>query len=47
MFYGVAFSPDGTKAWASGGGQQVVHTDTISGGQLTAGPTSQPNDEGD
>ena len=25
VFYGVAFSPDGTKAWASGGGQGVVH----------------------
>src|SRR5262245_24461885 len=23
-FYGVAWSPDGTHAWASGGGQQVV-----------------------
>ena len=25
VFYGVAYSPDGTKAWASGGGQGVVH----------------------
>src|SRR4051794_10822540 len=38
MFYGVAFSPDGTKDWASGGGQQVVHSYTVSSGQLTAGP---------
>jgi YVTN family beta-propeller protein len=38
MFYGVAFSPDGTKAWASGGGQQVVHSYTVNGGALTAGP---------
>jgi YVTN family beta-propeller protein len=38
VFYGVAFSPDGTKAWASGGGQQVVHSYTVAGGQLTAGP---------
>jgi len=25
VFYGVAWSPDGHKAWASGGGQDVVH----------------------
>ncbi|MDX6520474.1 MAG: hypothetical protein QOF08_1079 [Gaiellales bacterium] len=25
VFYGVTYSPDGTKAWASGGGQGVVH----------------------
>ena len=25
VFYGVAYSPDGTKAWAAGGGQSVVH----------------------
>jgi YVTN family beta-propeller protein len=25
VFYGVVYSPDGTKAWASGGGQGVVH----------------------
>src|SRR5215207_9514477 len=26
VFYGVAFSPDGRRAWASGGGQDVVHS---------------------
>jgi hypothetical protein len=25
VFYGVVYSPDGTRAWASGGGQNVVH----------------------
>src|SRR5262245_26953514 len=25
VFYGVVFSPDGKRAWASGGGQNVVH----------------------
>ena len=25
VFYGVAFSPDGRRAWASGGGQDVLH----------------------
>ncbi len=25
VFYGLAFSPDGRRAWASGGGQDVVH----------------------
>ena len=25
VFYGIAYSPDGTRAWASGGGQNVVH----------------------
>jgi YVTN family beta-propeller protein len=26
VFYGVVMSPDGTRAWASGGGQDVVHS---------------------
>ena len=26
VFYGVAFSPDGRRAWASGGGQDVLHS---------------------
>jgi len=26
VFYGLAFSPDGKRAWASGGGQGVVHS---------------------
>jgi YVTN family beta-propeller protein len=39
VFYGVVFSPDGHHAWASGGGQGVVHTfDVALGGQLTARP---------
>ena len=25
VFYGIAYSPDGKRAWASGGGQAVVH----------------------
>jgi YVTN family beta-propeller protein len=25
VFYGIAYSPDGRRAWASGGGQNVVH----------------------
>jgi YVTN family beta-propeller protein len=37
IFYGVVFSPDGTHAWASGGGQNVVHTYTVTGNHLTAG----------
>ena len=36
-FYGVAFSPDGKRAWVSGGGQNVVHTFTVDGDQLTPG----------
>ncbi|MEA2148346.1 MAG: hypothetical protein QOD69_176 [Solirubrobacteraceae bacterium] len=34
-FYGVVWSPDGTRAWASGGGQQVVHAYAVDGGALT------------
>jgi YVTN family beta-propeller protein len=29
VFYGVAMSPDGTRAWASGGGQDVVHAYSV------------------
>ena len=37
VFYGVAYSPDGKRAWASGGGQQVVHAyDVAVDGSLTA-----------
>jgi YVTN family beta-propeller protein len=32
VFYGIAYSPDGRHAWASGGGQNVVHV-------LDLGPT--------
>jgi len=31
----VAFSPDGTRAWASGGGENVVHAYSVQNGQLT------------
>jgi YVTN family beta-propeller protein len=34
-FYGVTWSPDGTRAWASGGGQQVIHSYSVQGGTLT------------
>jgi YVTN family beta-propeller protein len=49
VFYGIAYSADGTKAWASGGGQGVVHafavradgtlkpTHTIPAGNFPAG----------
>ena len=35
LFVGLAFSPDGTKAYAGGGGQQVVHAYDVQGGRLT------------
>jgi YVTN family beta-propeller protein len=35
VFLGVVFSPDGTHAWASGGGENVVHTFSVQGDQLT------------
>jgi YVTN family beta-propeller protein len=35
VFYGVAFAPDGRRAWASGGGQQVVHALKVEDGELT------------
>jgi YVTN family beta-propeller protein len=34
VFYGVVFSPDGKKAWASGGGQNVVHVYKVTGSGL-------------
>jgi len=37
VFYGVVYSPDGKHAWASGGGQRVVHAyDVAPSGALTA-----------
>jgi hypothetical protein len=37
LFYGVGYSPDGRRAWASGGGQGVVHAhDVATDGSLTA-----------
>ncbi len=37
VFYGVVFSPDGTRAWAAGGGQNVVHAYAVSNGHLQPG----------
>jgi len=34
VFYGVVFSPNGKKDWASGGGQQVVHVYSVGAGGL-------------
>ncbi|MBA2516477.1 MAG: bifunctional YncE family protein/alkaline phosphatase family protein [Solirubrobacterales bacterium] len=43
-FYGVAFSPDGRRAWASGGGQDVVHVLSVKDGQLSeTGQIAAPN----
>lgn len=33
-FFGVAWAPDGTRAWVSGGGQQVVHALSVDGGNV-------------
>ncbi|MGZ4465446.1 MAG: alkaline phosphatase family protein [Nocardioides sp.] len=35
LFVGVAFSPDGSTAYASGGGDQTIHVYDVSGGRLT------------
>ncbi|HEY3611193.1 MAG TPA: bifunctional YncE family protein/alkaline phosphatase family protein [Pseudonocardiaceae bacterium] len=35
VFTGVAYSPDGTRAYVSGGGNNVIRTYTVSGGHLT------------
>jgi YVTN family beta-propeller protein len=35
IFLGVVFSPDGTRAWTSGGGENVVHAYSVNGDQLT------------
>jgi len=35
VFYGVVYSPDGHRAWASGGGQNVVHVYDVNGDQLS------------
>lgn len=34
-FYGVAWAPDGHRAWVAGGGQRVVHVLDVQDGQLT------------
>ena len=33
-FYGVVYSPDGRRAWASGGGQNVIHVYNVDGDRL-------------
>jgi YVTN family beta-propeller protein len=35
VFYGIAYSPDGRRAWASGGGQGVVHALEVGPSGLT------------
>lgn len=35
VFYGIAYSPDGKRAWASGGGQGVVHVFDVTPAGLT------------
>ena len=43
VFYGLAFSPDGKHAYASGGGSEIIHAYSVSGGQLSEGaPLSLP-----
>ena len=47
LFAGLAFSPDGSRVFASGGGNNIVRTYTVSGGMLTEGtpitlPTTNP-----
>src|SRR3954471_3623277 len=34
VFYGVAWAPDGSRAWVSGGGQRVVHALALIDGRL-------------
>ncbi len=35
LFAGLGFSPDGSRAYASGGGDEQIHTYAVSGGRLT------------
>ncbi|MFI1166079.1 beta-propeller fold lactonase family protein [Streptomyces sp. NPDC020801] len=35
VFTGLAFSPDGKRAYASGGGREIIHTYDVSDGRLT------------
>ncbi|MFJ3304358.1 beta-propeller fold lactonase family protein [Streptomyces sp. NPDC086549] len=35
VFTGLAFSPDGKRAYASGGGREIIHTYDVNGGRLT------------
>jgi YVTN family beta-propeller protein len=41
-FYGVTFSPGGTRAWASGGGQNVVHVYAVGKGLREVGQIPTP-----
>jgi YVTN family beta-propeller protein len=48
VYAGVAFSPDGTHAYASGGGSEKIHVYTVADGKLTEGtpiqlPTTNPS----
>lgn len=50
LYSGVAWSPDGTRAYASAGGNNKIRTYTVSGGVLTEGaslplPTRNPDGE--
>ncbi|WP_079102368.1 bifunctional YncE family protein/alkaline phosphatase family protein [Streptomyces sp. TP-A0356] len=43
IFTGLAFSPDGKRAYASGGGREIIHTYDVQGGRLTeAAPIKLP-----
>ena len=42
VFYGVAFSPGGKRAWASGGGQNVVHVYAVGKGLREVGQIPTP-----
>jgi YVTN family beta-propeller protein len=43
VFYGVAFSPGGKRAWASGGGQNVVHVYSVGKRLRETGTIPVPN----
>ena len=43
VFYGVAMSPDGSRAWASGGGQDVVHSYAVGPSLREVGTIPVPN----
>ena len=43
VFYGVAMSPDGSRAWASGGGQDVVHSYSVGSTLREVGTIPVPN----
>ena len=42
VFYGVTFSPGGKRAWASGGGQNVVHVYSVGKGLREIGQIPTP-----